>query len=192
MSLSKTWINPATSTSRTIGNGNYQPLPPRINYDNGAVGLELHNGNCRYFMVKSWNWDNVLQAQKDGLWVTQEQNESLYRDAYLACRHVIFFFSVNNSKAFQGYARMDCLPGNAPQPSWASSLKWPVSKAYRLRWIKIAETKFRDTSDLKNSLNENMPVLVGRDGQEIEEQCAISLAEIIDEDGKRQRQVGWY
>jgi hypothetical protein len=66
-------------------------------------------------------------------------------------------------------------------------LKWPVSRPYRLRWITIADTKFRDTGDLKNSLNENMPVLVGRDGQEIEEKCGIALAELIDEDGAVQR-----
>jgi hypothetical protein len=99
--FSKTWVNPTTNTSRTMSN-NY-PSYPRINYDNGVAGLELRKGNCRYFMVKSWNWDNVLQAQSDGLWVTQEQNESMYADAFRACRHVIFFFSVNNSKAFQGY-----------------------------------------------------------------------------------------
>jgi hypothetical protein len=32
-----------------------------------------------------------------------------------------------------------------------------------------------------------MPVFVGRDGQEIEDQCAITLAQIIDDDAARQR-----
>jgi hypothetical protein len=100
---SKTWVNPTTSTSRTISNSSSYPSYPWDTQEHNARGLEPRKGNCRYFMVKSWNWDNVLQAQKDGLWVTQEQNESLYADAFKAYRHVIFFFSVNNSKAFQGY-----------------------------------------------------------------------------------------
>jgi hypothetical protein len=35
---------------------------------------------------------------------------------------------------------------------------------------------------LKNSLNENMPVLVAKDGQEIEYQCGEDLIKCIDEE----------
>lgn len=54
-------------------------------------------------MIKSWNHDNVVQAMKDGLWATQEKNESLLTEAFHTSRHVILLFSVNRSMAFQGY-----------------------------------------------------------------------------------------
>jgi hypothetical protein len=54
-------------------------------------------------MIKSWNHDNVTQAMKDGLWATQEKNQSLLTEAFHTSRHVILLFSVNRSMAFQGY-----------------------------------------------------------------------------------------
>ena len=54
-------------------------------------------------MIKSWNHDNVVQAMKDGVWATQEKNQSLLTDAFHTSRHVILLFSVNRSMAFQGY-----------------------------------------------------------------------------------------
>ena len=40
---------------------------------------------------------------KDGLWATQEKNQSLLTEAFHTSRHVILLFSVNRSMAFQGY-----------------------------------------------------------------------------------------
>ena len=57
----------------------------------------------RYFMIKSWNFDNVERAMQDGLWATQVKNEKLLTEAFRTSRHVILLFSVNKSVAFQGY-----------------------------------------------------------------------------------------
>lgn len=56
-------------------------------------------------MIKSWKHENVLAAQRENLWATQEKNEELLFDAYHGSRHVVLLFSVNNSKVFQGYVR---------------------------------------------------------------------------------------
>ena len=77
---------------------------------------------------------------------------------------------------------MDSLPGDAPSPTWAKHLIWESSPPFRLRWITIAETRFSRVGHLKNSLNENQAVLVGRDGQEIEPECGRALCELIDEE----------
>lgn len=60
----------------------------------------------RYFMIKSWNHDNVITAMRDGLWATQEKNERILTEAYNTSRHVILLFSVNKSTAFQGYVSL--------------------------------------------------------------------------------------
>lgn len=63
-------------------------------------------------MIKSWNADNVAAAMRESLWSTQEKNEHLLADAYHSSRTVVLCFSVNNSKAFQGYVRI--FPTNPP------------------------------------------------------------------------------
>lgn len=60
----------------------------------------------RYFMIKSWNHENVNTAMRDGLWATQEKNEEILTEAYKKSRHVVLLFSVNKSMAFQGYVSL--------------------------------------------------------------------------------------
>jgi hypothetical protein len=56
----------------------------------------------RFFIIKSWNLQNVIEAQRDSVWETQEKNTRLFTDAFHACRSVVLLFSVNKSMAFQG------------------------------------------------------------------------------------------
>jgi hypothetical protein len=147
----------------------------------------------RYFMIKSWNRENVDTAQRESVWATQPHNEDLLASAFKTCRHVILVFSVNKSMAFQGYARMQSAPGEAPTPSWTKNLLWPTSGPFWIRWITIADVRFSRVGHLKNSLNEGLAVLVGRDGQEIEEECGRALCESIDDVGamlKMEDEVG--
>jgi hypothetical protein len=48
---------------------------------------------------------NVIEAQKDGVWATQEKNTRLFTDAFHSCRSVVLLFSVNKSMGFQGAVR---------------------------------------------------------------------------------------
>jgi YTH domain-containing protein 1 len=149
-----------------------------------ALKTNLREGRVRFFLLKSWNFENIAKAQREGTWATQMKNEDTFVEAFKTCRHVIFFFSANHSKAFQGYARMQCLPGEkgVPEPSWVKRLHWPTTPPFRLRWIVKDETPYRAVGNMKNPLNENLAVFVGRDGQEIPEKLGIQLCDIIDED----------
>ena len=80
---------------------------------------------------------------------------------------------------------MVSLPGKAPMPPWASGLLWPSSPPFYIKWITIAETHFRKVGHLKNALNGGQAVLVGRDGQEIDESCGRALCQLIDEERDR-------
>jgi hypothetical protein len=77
---------------------------------------------------------------------------------------------------------MESLPGTAPEPEWVKNLHWPSSPPFYIRWITVAETHFGKVGHLKNSLNEGQAVLVGRDGQEIDEHCGMGLCGLIDEE----------
>lgn len=142
------------------------------------------DGRVRFFLLKSWNYENIATAQKEGTWATQTKNEDVFVESFKTCRHVIFFFSANHSKAFQGYARMQGLPGEkgVHQPSWVKNLHWPTTAPFKLRWIVKEETPYRAVGNLKNPLNENLAIFVGRDGQEIPEKLGLQLCDIIDED----------
>ena len=80
---------------------------------------------------------------------------------------------------------MESAPGTAQTPSWAKTLLWKSSGPFRIKWITIAETRFSRISHLRNSLNEDQPVLIGRDGQEIEEECGAGVCDIIDQEADR-------
>jgi len=157
---------------RDSGVGNSHQLKPDL------------QGRVRFFLLKSWNYENIATAQKENTWATQTKNEEAFVEAFKTCRHVIFFFSANHSKAFQGYARMQGLPGErgVSQPSWVKNLHWPTTEPFRIKWIVKDETPYRAVGNLKNPLNENLAVFVGRDGQEIPEKLGRQLSEIIDED----------
>ncbi|KAI9779663.1 MAG: hypothetical protein M1816_003451 [Peltula sp. TS41687] len=154
----------------------HQDMPSRT--------LDLSKGGVRYFMIKSFNTQNVLKAQEENVWATQEKNGDLFIEAFNTSRHVILFFSINKSMAFQGYARMESAPGTADAPSWTKGLRWKHSGPFHIHWLNVSETRFNRVGHLRNVLNDNHAVLVGRDGQEVEESCGAALCELIDEEGK--------
>ncbi|KAI9806098.1 MAG: hypothetical protein M1833_004505 [Piccolia ochrophora] len=153
--------------------------------DSRRQRLDLKNSVCRFFVIKSFNVANVEQAQEEGVWVTQEKNSNLFKEAFETCDHVILVFSINKSTAFQGYARMESAPGTAEIPRWASVLLWEFSGPFRIRWVTIAETKFHRVGHLKNPYNDDLAVLVARDGQEIEPRVGAALCDLIDEEADR-------
>jgi YT521-B-like domain len=58
-------------------------------------------GNNRYFILKSYNHENIQRAVADGVWATQRHNEVKLNEAFSACANVFLIFSVNMSGHFQ-------------------------------------------------------------------------------------------
>ncbi|KAF8866804.1 YTH-domain-containing protein [Acephala macrosclerotiorum] len=139
-------------------------------------------GDTRYFIVKSFNEENVLKCIEDSVWTTQVQNGDVFKEAFETCKNVILVFSINKSRAFQGYARMESLPGSVEVPDWQRSINWESTGAFRVKWLVICSTRFHRVGHLKNKFNENQAVLIGKDGQEIEERCGAALIDLIDEE----------
>lgn len=77
---------------------------------------------------------------------------------------------------------MESLPGSVPAPEWQNQINWESAGAFRVKWLVVRSTRFHGVGHLKNSLNENLPVLIGKDGQEIEENCGASLIDLIDKE----------
>ncbi|KAJ2903940.1 hypothetical protein MKZ38_009104 [Zalerion maritima] len=143
-------------------------------------------GETRFFLIKSFN-------EVNGLWTTQLENGRILEEAFGTCKNVMLVFSVNKSKAFQGWARMETPPDpSIPRPSWMNVIHWETTAPFRVEWHNKAATEFFRIHHLKNPLNENAPVLVGKDGQEIEEMCGRMLLEEMDkvEEARIGRGVG--
>ncbi|PWW77279.1 hypothetical protein C7212DRAFT_351450 [Tuber magnatum] len=169
-------FHPSTRHNGKPDYGDPMDLEKRV----GPV-IDTRGAGTRYFVVKSFNHDNVKMAQKDELWATQKKNSETFEEAFKTSPDVILVFSVNKSGKFQGYARMESAPGTAPIPTWAKNLLWESSGPFRIRWITINDINFHRVAHLTNRLNEDQPVLIGRDGQEIDPECGASLCRLIDE-----------
>lgn len=77
---------------------------------------------------------------------------------------------------------MESIPGSASVPDWQKQINWESAGAFHVKWLVICSTRFHRIGHLKNSLNEGQAVLIGKDGQEIEEGCGRALVECIDEE----------
>jgi len=64
---------------------------------------------------------------------------------------------------------------DTPRPKWMSGLHWDSTHPFRVQWLSKTPVEFWRIGNIKNPYNENLPVLVGKDGQELEEECGRSL-----------------
>ncbi|KAL2262762.1 hypothetical protein VTK26DRAFT_152 [Humicola hyalothermophila] len=159
----------------------YRPSSPRRRDSGSHVTYPLRvdlgrRGDTRFFIVKSFNEENVRQCMEDNLWITQTQNVQTLTSAFAKCKNVILFFSINKSRAFQGWARMVSAPSpDTPRPRWVKGIHWEVSDPFRVQWLCKTTVEFWRIGHLKNPYNNDLPVLVGKDGQEIEGSCGTEL-----------------
>lgn len=74
---------------------------------------------------------------------------------------------------------MESAPGTASMPSWSTNLMWEPSGPFRIRWLGVTDISFHRVSWLKNRYNDNQPVIIGRDGQEIDPYCGEQVCKTI-------------
>ncbi len=80
---------------------------------------------------------------------------------------------------------MESLPGSVDVTDWQKAINWESAGAFRVRWLVICSTRFHAVGHLKNAYNEGQAVLIGKDGQEVERECAEGLLGIIDGEVER-------
>ena len=78
-------------------------------------------------------------------------------------------------------ARMVTVPSPySSKPKWLEHCNFHSSDPFRVEWFCKTEMPFSVIHHLRNSLNENASVIVGKDGQEIEEGCGRELIKEMD------------
>ncbi|GFE53251.1 YT521-B-like family protein, putative [Babesia ovis] len=137
-----------------------------------------------YYVIKSFSDQNVCIALMHDVWATTAKNESILDRAFQKGANVILVFSINGSSKFIGYALMQSRPGQ-------SKLKESVfylangqafsGKQFDILWVRVVDLPFTQCSNLKNSLNDNKPVKVSRDGQQIDSRTGQELCKLFEE-----------
>jgi len=161
-------------------------LSSSVNAKDHMSKLKYIFHEARFFLIKSNNHENVALAKAKGVWSTLPQNEARLNAAYDDCRNVILIFSVKESGKFQGYARLATKSDkNHPPIRWVLPPNLDakaLASVFKLDWITRRELPFTKTTFLHNAWNENKPVKIGRDGQEIEPRCGEALCRLFPPD----------
>ncbi|CAA7062359.1 unnamed protein product [Microthlaspi erraticum] len=153
--------NPGDQTNRSS-----HPLPQGVN---------------RYFVVKSCNRENFELSVQQGVWATQRSNEAKLNEAFDSVENVILIFSVNRTRHFQGCAKMTSrIGGYIGGGNWKHEHGTAqYGRNFSVKWLKLCELSFHKTRNLRNPYNENLPVKISRDCQELEPSIGGELASLL-------------
>jgi hypothetical protein len=132
---------------------------------------------ARFFILKSFNHQNIASSIENGVWATQRHNEALLTAAFAAAPEVVLVFSVNASGHFQGYARMATAVGRA-RGRWTDAQH--IGHCFGVQWEALYDLPFSQTSRLSNPLNEGKPVKISRDGQELPHDVGVALVNMLE------------
>ncbi|XP_023520093.1 30-kDa cleavage and polyadenylation specificity factor 30-like [Cucurbita pepo subsp. pepo] len=167
----------AQQTSQTQTQGLSNGQPNQLN----TTATSLPPGISRYFIVKSCNRENLELSVQQGVWATQRSNEAKLNEAFDSADNVILIFSVNRTRHFQGCAKMMTrIGGSVSGGNWKYAHGTAhYGQNFSLKWLKLCELSFQKTRHLRNPYNENLPVKISRDCQELEPSIGEQLASLL-------------
>ncbi|CAN1812823.1 30-kDa cleavage and polyadenylation specificity factor 30 [Linum perenne] len=158
-----------------------QTAPNGVSNQPNRTATPLPPGISRYFIVKSCNRENLELSVQQGVWATQRSNEAKLNEAFDSAENVILIFSVNRTRHFQGCAKMSSKIG-----ATVGGGNWKYQhgtahygRNFSVKWLKLCELSFHKTRHLRNPYNENLPVKISRDCQELEPSIGEQLASLL-------------
>lgn len=131
---------------------------------------------ARYFIIKSFSHENIAKSLETSIWCTNARNDGKMHDSFALTDVVYLIFSVNGSGGFQGYATMRT-GVEGMRVEWESGKA--SGGAFGVQWERLCDVPFARTAHLRNPWNENQPVKVARDTQEIEPTVGAALVALM-------------
>jgi hypothetical protein len=136
----------------------------------------------KYFIIRSNCEANIEISVRESAWSTTRHNESKLNQAFEA-GEVRLLFSVNSSGSFQGYAVMRSRVGQLGRP-----VLWDGGRAFgspfAVEWKCLYNLPGSELHGLRNPLNDNMPVLKAKDGQELPLAIGDEVVSIMEKQSK--------
>lgn len=169
------------SQAQQVGENQGQNVPNGLSNLANRTASPLPQGQSRYFIVKSCNRENLEISVQQGVWATQRSNEAKLNEAFESSENVILIFSVNRTRHFQGCAKMTSKIGG-----FIGGGNWKYAhgtahygRNFSVKWLKLCELSFNKTHHLRNPYNDNLPVKISRDCQELEPFIGEQLASLL-------------
>lgn len=168
-------------SQQQVNQAQVQNLPSGEQNQASKAAIPLPQGVSRYFIVKSCNRENLNLSVQQGVWATQRSNEAKLNEAFDTVENVILIFSVNRTQHFQGCAKMTSkIGGSVGGGNWKYAHGTAhYGRNFSVKWLKLCELSFHKTRHLRNPYNENLPVKISRDCQELEPSIGEQLASLL-------------
>lgn len=146
-------------------------------------------GSICYFQLKSCYVGNIFISIREGIWATTPKNTLKLLEAYLTHDNVVLILSVNSSRKFFGYARMASAPHESLSVGHFGAMEQTfLGPCFRVDWVSNRALPFERTNDIRNALNQHLPVRISKDGQEVDREAGAKLCEELDaESGKSEK-----
>jgi hypothetical protein len=121
------------------------PNLAQINTNNEGFSNMIDN-NSKFFIIKSFNEEDVHKAIKYSLWSSTKVGNKTLNDAFLETREkggsVILFFSCNGSGRYIGVAKMISGVNEKKEFNyWTQDAKW--QGLFDIEWIFVKDIPFK-------------------------------------------------
>jgi len=112
--------------------------------------------------------ENIQISQKNQVWATTRSNTTKLVSSFKSSDNVILLFSVNESRHFQGYAKMVSPPTKSMLPHiFGVDASMYLGFNFQVQWLSTQELSFQKVHNVVNPWNENLPIKISRDCQEV-------------------------
>ena len=146
--------------------------------------------NSLFYIIKSFNIENIHKALKYGVWSTTYSGNILFNDAFTIAKqtksNVYLFFSTNSTFAFQGLAKLTSGFQKNSFSFWKGSDKYKhFNGSFKIKWIIIKDIPNSTLDEvylymlIYHRSVDNIPFSKLRNAYEVPEKDAIRAIEIM-------------
>ena len=150
-------------------------------YSHPFVKIDMKK-NSFFFIIKSFNIENIHKAIKYGVWSTTYSGNILFDKAYSEAKsrnaEVYLFFSTNSTFAFQGIAKLKSKFQTKSYGFWKGSDKYKsFHGSFLIDWLIIKDVP---NATLDKIFVNNIPFSKLRNGVQINEQEAVFAVNVYE------------
>jgi len=128
--------------------------------------------NSKFFIIKSVYRENIILSKKFNIWATTPFNETKLRESFKK-NFIILIFNQANISNFFGCALIKEFRNKPKNPNGFSENNWRNDRgihlgfSFPIKWLSDCEIPIYKLKTMNNPLNRNLPILKGKDCQEI-------------------------